>query len=173
MKLALRKVLVILVGPVGVLGATAPIGSASIVTQASKASTGSAPRVGDHWHIAWGVYVCDKFIKLPEPTGNDPVGIHTHGDGLIHAHPFSEKAAGKNATLARFFETENIKVGNKLSFGVAEQEIFGGPRYKEVVKEVEEAPKVTDKYDFLRKKTKPNENEVGYDECYVNTGPSL
>ena len=125
MKLALQKVLVILVGSVGVLGATAPIGSASIVSQASKASTGSAPRVGDHWHIAWGVYVCDKFVKLPEPKGNDPVGIHTHGDGLIHAHPFSEKAAGKNATLARFFETENIKVGNN-SIKLGTTTYFGG-----------------------------------------------
>jgi hypothetical protein len=47
-------------------------------------------------------------------------------------------------------------VGNKLTFGVEEQEIFGGPRYKEVVKEVEEAPKVVDRYDFLQKKRKPN-----------------
>lgn len=32
---------------------------------------------------------------------------------------------------------------------------------------------MTDKYDFLRKQRKPNESEVGYDECYANTGPSL
>ena len=116
-KLGLRAVLVILAGSVGSFGvaaipaasgsiAAAPILGAPIVA----ASKGTAPAVGDHWHSAWGVYVCDKFVKLPEPTGNDPVGIHTHGDGLIHTHPFSEKAAGKIAIMARFFETENRPV---------------------------------------------------------------
>jgi FKBP-type peptidyl-prolyl cis-trans isomerase len=89
-------------------------------------SAGSkAPIVGDHWHMAWGVYVCDKFVKLPDPTGNDPVGVHTHGDGLVHVHPFTEKAAGSNATMARFFETENIKVANN-SIKLGTTTYFGG-----------------------------------------------
>jgi len=29
----------------------------------------------------------------------DVLGIHTHGDGLIHIHPFSDSAAGVNANL--------------------------------------------------------------------------
>ncbi len=58
--------------------------------------------------------------------GDDPTGIHTHGDGLIHVHPFDDRAAGKNATLGRFFEASVIKVdartiqvpkGPKLSAG--------------------------------------------------------
>ena len=136
-KLALRAVLVFLAGPVGSLGAAAiPVAGASIVAApilsapiltvpVVAASKGTAPAVGDHWHLAWGVYVCDKFVKLPEPTGNDPVGIHTHGDGLIHTHPFSEKAAGKNAIMARFFETENIKVANN-SIKLGATTYFGG-----------------------------------------------
>lgn len=32
---------------------------------------------------------------------------------------------------------------------------------------------MVDKYDFMHKKRKPNEEEEGYDECYINNGPSL
>jgi hypothetical protein len=65
------------------------------------------PRAGqDHWHVAYGVYVCDNSTKghfLPAFTNqNDPVGIHTHGDGVIHVHPYSDSSAGKNATLGKF-----------------------------------------------------------------------
>jgi FKBP-type peptidyl-prolyl cis-trans isomerase len=90
-----------------------------------QSSGGKAPIVGDHWHVAWGVYVCDKYVKLPDPTGNDPVGVHTHGDGLVHVHPFTDKAAGSNATMARFFETENIKVANN-SIKLGTTTYFGG-----------------------------------------------
>ena len=62
--------------------------------------------------MAYGVYVCDKFLP-PIPVGDDPVGIHTHGDGLVHIHPFVESAAGKNAVMARFFETEKLTVSAK------------------------------------------------------------
>ncbi len=122
MKLAIRTVLLAATGSMGAIGVLAqtpgahaarPIGAKSIMAgPIVQASGGKAPLVGDHWHMAWGVYVCDKFVPLPEPTGNDPVGVHTHGDGLIHIHPFKEAAAGKNAIMARFFETENLKVGN-------------------------------------------------------------
>jgi FKBP-type peptidyl-prolyl cis-trans isomerase len=149
MKLALRSVVLTPLRSVGVVGArlvglVGLIGLSGLVAQASVASalpstlpnvspavspaqkaSGGTPAVGDHWHTAWGVYVCDKYVKLPDPTGDDPVGIHTHGDGLIHTHPFSEKAAGKNATMARFFETENIKVGNN-SIKLGATTYFGG-----------------------------------------------
>ena len=59
------------------------------------------PAVGDHWHAAYGIYVCDHFLT-PIQNITDVDGIHTHGDGLIHVHPFSSKTAGANATLAAF-----------------------------------------------------------------------
>ena len=34
----------------------------------------------------------------------DPDGIHTHGDGLIHIHPFNSSATGRRAQLGKFFE---------------------------------------------------------------------
>ncbi|HAQ22159.1 MAG: hypothetical protein CL467_04145 [Acidimicrobiaceae bacterium] len=62
----------------------------------------SAPRVGDHWHSAYDVYVCDDFrSKIVIET--DPNGIHSHGDGLIHVHPFNKLASGSDATLGEFF----------------------------------------------------------------------
>nr|MCU0269912.1 hypothetical protein [Acidimicrobiales bacterium] len=56
----------------------------------------------DHWHTAYGVYVCDTFQEPIPDQGTDPVGIHTHGDGVIHIHPFSEASSGDNAQLYHF-----------------------------------------------------------------------
>ena len=62
----------------------------------------SAPRVGAHWHSAYDVYVCDTFrSKIVLET--DPNGIHSHGDGLIHIHPFNKLASGRDAVLGEFF----------------------------------------------------------------------
>ena len=62
----------------------------------------SAPRVGDHWHSAYDVYVCDTFrSKIVLET--DPNGIHSHGDGLIHIHPFNKLSSGRDAVLGEFF----------------------------------------------------------------------
>ena len=33
----------------------------------------------------------------------DPNGIHTHGDGLMHIHPFNSEASGKKADFGQFF----------------------------------------------------------------------
>jgi len=63
-----------------------------------------APKANvDHWHTALGVYVCDHWLA-PVTDQTDPVGIHTHGDGIIHVHPFVASAAGSRATLQRFAE---------------------------------------------------------------------
>lgn len=88
-----------------------PAGASPIVA----AATGKIPPVAgvDHWHVAYGVYVCDKYLSPVESSGEDPLGVHTHGDGLIHVHPFKAGAAGTNAILKRFFESENLKVTAK------------------------------------------------------------
>ena len=62
---------------------------------------GGVPQIGDHIHQAVGVYACGEFLPdLPEFESG--VGIHTHADGVIHIHPFSQLGAGANATLARY-----------------------------------------------------------------------
>lgn len=69
------------------------------------------PKRGDHWHAALGIYVCDQFIGNIADNGRDPHGIHTHGDGIVHIHPFDSKASGKNATVGVYFETMNLELG--------------------------------------------------------------
>src|SRR5688500_3304374 len=46
----------------------------------------------DHWHAAYGVYLCDTF-QPPLTNERDPLGIHTHGDGVIHIHPTTNAAS--------------------------------------------------------------------------------
>lgn len=68
----------------------------------------SAPLAGkDHWHNAYGFYLCDSYApNLGDVSG----GIHTHSDGLIHIEPLTRREAGKNATLARFLDAADAEV---------------------------------------------------------------
>jgi hypothetical protein len=87
----------------GVLLIIAALGITGIAVSrgTGAAQANVAPIVNkDHWHAAFGFYLCDKFAPAPQDkTTQDLYGIHTHGDGLVHIHPFSSVAAGKNATL--------------------------------------------------------------------------
>lgn len=77
----------------------------------------SAPRVGDHWHSAYDIYICaESEVPLDSLTfrggwrpkivvERDPNGLHTHGDGIIHIHPFNSLASGKDAQMGEFFES--------------------------------------------------------------------
>lgn len=74
----------------------------------------------DHWHAAFAINVCGKELDALEDTQDDVLGIHTHGDGLAHVHPFSTRAAGKQATLGRYFDMTGLTVtddGFKLANG--------------------------------------------------------
>ncbi len=85
-----------------------------------------APQVSDHWHHAYGFYLCDTWFKLEgnaEQQGTDNyaqyarTGIHSHDDGLIHWHPFSSAAVGSNARLGVFLDTYGVELTNsKLAF---------------------------------------------------------
>jgi len=70
-----------------------------------------AGRAADHWHAAIGYYICGKFVPdLPE--GDDPLGIHGHGDNIVHIHPFGASSAGKRATLGVFLETVKADISD-------------------------------------------------------------
>lgn len=57
----------------------------------------------DHWHVAYLINDCG--IDLPAGQGfEDPDGVHTHGDGLLHLHPTNPSASGRNTTLGKYFE---------------------------------------------------------------------
>jgi hypothetical protein len=95
---------------------------------ASQEDSGSdvPPRTTDHFHQAFGIYVCDKFsdAAIADKFG-DRLGIHTHGDNVIHVHPFQPASAGENATLSRFMEETGLEISN------SELKIPGGETYDE------------------------------------------
>jgi len=71
------------------------------------------PKVGDHWHASFGVYICDHFVTdVNDRTPEDKLGIHTHADGLVHIHPFQAAGAGKQATLGKFFDQVGMKASS-------------------------------------------------------------
>jgi hypothetical protein len=96
-----------------VLSITVVVGLALIFVSRNQNQTAFdniPPQRGDHWHTAYGFYLCDKF--LPNILDqNDPLGIHTHGDGIIHVHPTAVAASGRNATLGVFMDA----IGGKVS----------------------------------------------------------
>ena len=90
------------------------------------------PLLSDHWHSAYGFYVCDEFLPhLPEFTAPQNAGTHTHGDGLIHIHPFSSSRTGQNATLGNWFDDAGEVLGNEGGIGNDELRIPGGETYTE------------------------------------------
>lgn len=73
----------------------------------------SGPGMNSHWHAAYAVRICDELIA-PFTSQDDPLGIHSHGDGLIHIHPFFPEAAWQNATLAVFADAMGIEISDGL-----------------------------------------------------------
>ena len=65
----------------------------------------------DHWHAAYGIYACDAFLT-PIEVQDDPEGIHSHADGVIHIHPLVGAAAGKNATLQVFPDAVGLELSD-------------------------------------------------------------
>ena len=78
------------------------LGSLLVLWARTDREATSAPRVGDHWHSVYDIYVCDSF-RSKVVLETDPNGIHTHGDGLLHIHPFNKLASGRDAVLGEFF----------------------------------------------------------------------
>ena len=78
------------------------LGSLLVLWARTDREATSAPRVGDHWHSVYDIYVCDSF-RSKVVLETDPNGIHTHGDGLVHIHPFNKLASGRDAVLGEFF----------------------------------------------------------------------
>lgn len=89
------------------------------------ASSQERPTTQDHWHAAYGFYFCDQFSPPLADNGRDPLGIHTHGDGIIHVHPFTRAAAGTNATMAVFERTMGITLDDD-KIEVGDQEFTEG-----------------------------------------------
>lgn len=85
--------------------------------QRSDLAPAGDPSLDDHWHSAYGVYVCDELSPavFKNDSADNRTGIHTHGDGLIHIHPFVSTVTGQYATLGAFFN-ENQTVLDDSTF---------------------------------------------------------
>ena len=66
------------------------------------------PRLTDHWHVAYGIDICGEPLPGLSDAKPDTSGIHSHGDGLIHIHPFSSRYTGKGANLGAFADTTGM-----------------------------------------------------------------
>ncbi len=100
-----------LVWPVSI-GLVVLLGVGLIAVSAAGREGGAdvEPLLGDHWHVAYGVYACDEFLTPVSDAVPDESGIHSHGDGLIHMHPLSTKYTGDGATLEAFGETTALEI---------------------------------------------------------------
>lgn len=81
-----------------------------VVSAAGRDSSSEPPRLGDHWHAAYGIYDCDDFITPLSDEVPDESGIHTHDDGLMHIHPFGTKYTGDGANIGNWGETVGLEV---------------------------------------------------------------
>jgi hypothetical protein len=106
----------------GVIGGIVLLGSALVWFAADerKGDTDVPPVIGDHWHAAFGIYVCGEW-QPDIPEFENTTGVHTHGDGVIHIHPFSQSGAGENATLGTFLEDTDVDLSDdELTIGTNE-----------------------------------------------------
>jgi hypothetical protein len=101
------------------------LGTIVYARQTVPANDSSPPTVNDHWHAAYGFYLCDAWQQL---TGNLEetnsagqlisnrflqTGIHSHDDGVMHWHPYTSRAVGKNAKLGVFLDTYEVDLENE------------------------------------------------------------
>lgn len=88
------------------------LGSIILVTsrEGLKPASAEAPTTKDHWHTAYGIYICKSFVPPLNDRGTDTLGIHTHGDGLVHTHPFSARATGSGATFGKLADQTGLKL---------------------------------------------------------------
>lgn len=100
------------------------VGLALIVyaRQSRPAADATPPQINDHWHQAYGFYLCDSWYVLQgaleerDSQGNLAnrkylrTTIHSHDDGVIHWHPYTTVAVGKRAKLGIFLDNYNVEV---------------------------------------------------------------
>ncbi|HLF40395.1 MAG TPA: hypothetical protein VI854_02860, partial [Acidimicrobiia bacterium] len=104
-----------------VIAAIVVLGVAGIVASRddNDSTTQSGVQIGDHWHAAFGVNICGEWQPNP-PEYEAATGVHSHGDGFIHLHPFSRAGAGSNATVGLYMK----QAGEKIS--ATNIELLGG-----------------------------------------------
>ncbi len=69
----------------------------------------TSPTTKDHWHSAYTIYDCGERVP-PFRNQLDPDGIHSHGDSLIHIHPYNSSATGDDARLGVFLDAMDASI---------------------------------------------------------------
>jgi hypothetical protein len=114
------------------------IGTIVYARQTVPADDSSPPTIDDHWHAAYGFFLCDTWEQLAGnlEEANTPgslrfarTGVHSHDDGVIHWHPFTSSAVGKRAKLGLFLEMYGVELTNDSLKFPADQ--LGGKEYIE------------------------------------------
>src|SRR5690242_19744129 len=70
-----------------------------VYSRNTSRSDALGPKLGDHWHMAYGIYVCDHYLDPFQDNKESSaeyqvLQIHSHGDGVMHWHPGNENAIG-------------------------------------------------------------------------------
>jgi hypothetical protein len=93
-----------------VLGGVVVLGLVLIVISRGNSAAALPPKLGDHWHAAYAIYDCDHFIAPLTDVTQDATGLHTHGDSLMHIHPFATTYTGKGADIGNWGITTGLKL---------------------------------------------------------------
>lgn len=107
------------------LGGVVVLGLVLIVFSRGNTEDSVAPKLGDHWHAAYAIYRCDSFLPPLNDVQADESGLHTHGDGLMHMHPFGTSYTGEGANIGNFGENVGLEVTD-TSFTVDGTELSNG-----------------------------------------------
>ena len=91
-----RFILVVL--PFSLLVALAASAAVKVMEGTNRAGE---PNLGVHWHAPYQVWICGE--RQPNFAVWES-GVHTHGDGIIHIHPFQDFEEGDGSRLVKFFE---------------------------------------------------------------------
>jgi hypothetical protein len=97
--------------------------------QSLPAADESPPGIEDHWHAAYGFFLCDDWYELAgnleelDARGNLTnngflrTGVHGHDDGVVHWHPYTSAGVGANAVLDVFLDNYGVELTNqRLTF---------------------------------------------------------
>jgi hypothetical protein len=89
--------------------------------RAASRSDASGPTVGAHWHLGYGIYICDHYLSpfqdnKEDTTEYQTLQIHSHGDGVMHWHPSNELAinetTGRKAKFNVFLELYGVDLSD-------------------------------------------------------------
>jgi hypothetical protein len=94
---------------IGVIGLLGIIGI--VASKGGDAGAQAGPDIGEHFHAALGINICGQW-KPNTPQYESAKGLHSHGDGFIHMHPYSRAGANENATVGLFLTQADEKVTN-------------------------------------------------------------